>query len=344
VTIYSFPPTEELTEIESDKVEALNVDDPFMEYMPDDESEDWLLRWTVDDYAGGLQQLRGLDVAGPHVERVGASDYYAEPGVYGEHMSVREEELTIRGAKFYPGGGEGRINIDDLVFGLQDQLLDRRVRLQRYLRTILLTTGTFAVADKKGAGGYRHTDTYAVQTYDASTWATRNTAIPLGDFRAVKLLGRGKKADFGARALAVMNQTTFNDMVGNTNVNDLGGQKAGYSPIISVQQANDILIAADLPRIRIWEDGYYDASGFHLYVGNGKVSVLSGRVAGSGPIGFYRMVYQAVTGMPGPYHFVKDHSRSEENGDVPPKIEVHDGHNGGPVIVRPSQVVQMDVS
>jgi hypothetical protein len=192
------------------------------------------------------------------------------------------------------------------------------------------------------AGGYRHTDSYSVQTYDATTWATVATATPIYDLRQVKILGRGLNADFGAGAMALMNQTTFNNLIGNTNAADLGGQKTtSLSPLVSAEQFNTVMLAADLPRIRVWEDGYYDTGGtFHLYVPNGKVAVLSARRA-QGPIGQYRMCWNAITRGGGPYTFVKDKT---DEMRVPPIIEVHDGHNGGPVMLRPFQVVVMDVS
>lgn len=342
---YSYPTDFELRDIESSKLAVLNEGDPLERFMPTTDSNDWLLRWTVEGYAGGLQQLRGLDVAPPNVARVGMTDYIQEPGAYGEQMSIREKEMTTRAARFFPGMPGGRVDLTDLVAGLQDQLLDRRLALTRYVRAQLLLTGTFAIADKAGAGGVRHTDSYAVQTYDATTWATVATATPLLDFRAVQLKGRGLKADFGRRATALMNQTTFNNLIGNTNAADLGGQKTTtLSPLTAPAQFNAIMIAADLPQIEIWEDGYYDTSGtFNLFVPNGKVTVLSAPRP-EGPIGEYRMAWNAVTRAGGPYAFVNDSSNIPNKTTVPPLIEVHDGHNGGGVILRPWQVVVMDVS
>lgn len=339
---FTYPPDAELQEIESDKFEALSADDPFRPFMPERAVEDWLLRWTVAGYAGGLQQLRGLNGDPTYVARVGASEYVMKPGVYGEFMTVDEEEMTTRAQRFMAGVAGGRVDITDLVLNLQDQLLDRRMRLIRYIRATLFMTGTFAIADKKGAGGYRHTDTYSVQTYDASTWATVASATPLADFRAVNLLDTGKNADFGSGAVAVLNSITFNNLIGNTNAADLGGQKTTtLSPLVSAEQFNTIMLAADLPRLAVWDDGYYTTGGsFTRYVPNGKVAVIS-RPRPEGPVGEYRMCWQAVTEQAGPYTFVKDR-RDEQR--VPPIIEVHDGHNGGPVMLRPWQVVVMDVS
>jgi hypothetical protein len=337
---YSYPTNEELQIVESEKLEALNAADPFEAFMPVVDAQGYYLRWSVDAYAGGLQQLRGLNGDPTYVSRVGASDYLMKPGVYGEFMTVDEEEMTTRAQRFFPGGGGGRVDIGDLVMRLQDQLLDRRSRLIRYIRATLFATGTFSIADKKGAGGYRHTDSYSVQTYNASTWATVATATPILDLRAVKLLGRGKNADFGGRATAIMNQTTFNNLIGNTNAADLGGQKTTtLSPLVSPDQFNTVMLTADLPRIVIWEDGYYDTSGtFNLYIPNGVVVVVSGSRA-TGNVGEYRMVWNAITEGPGAYRLVK-----ELRERVPPIIEVHDGHNGGPVMLRPWLVVVMDVS
>jgi hypothetical protein len=158
----------------------------------------------------------------------------------------------------------------------------------------------------------------------------------------VKLLGAGKNADFGGGGTAVMNSVTFNTLIGNTNAADLGGQKTTtLSPLISAAEFNAIMLAADLPRIEIWDDGYYTTGGsFTRYVPNGKVAVLS-RPMAQGAIGEYRMCWQAITEAAGPYTFV--HDRRDERR-VPPIIEVHDGHNGGPVMLRPWQVVVMDVS
>ena len=339
---YTYPTNEELMAVESEKFEALNADDPFEPFMPARNVDDWLLRWTVDAYAGGLQQLRGLNGDPTYVARVGASEYVMRPGVYGEFMTVDEEEMTTRAQRFVASQAGGRVDISDLVLRLQDQLLDRRARLIRYIRATLFMTGTFAVADKKGAGGYRHTDTYSVQTYNATTWATVATATPLLDLRAVKLLGAGKNADFGSGATAIMNSITFNNLIGNTNAADLGGQKTTtLSPLTSAQQFNSIMLTADLPQIRVWDDGYYTTGGtFTRYVPNGAVAVIS-RPPATGTVGEYRMCWQAVTSQGGPYTFVKDR-RDEQR--VPPIIEVHDGHNGGPVMLRPWQVVVMDVS
>lgn len=340
---YTYPNDYELREIESSKLEAIREadNDPFEQFMPTRNSEDFDLRWTVAGYQGGLQQLRGLNGDPTYVKRAGMSDYIMKPGVYGEFMTVDEEEKTRRAQRFFPGLPGGRVDITDLVVQLQDQLLDRRMRLIQYIRDTLMMTGTFAIADKKGAGGYRHTDTYSVQTYDASTWATVAAATPIADFRAVQLLGRGLNANFDSGATAIMNQTTFNNLIGNTNTADLGGQKTTtLSPLVGADQFNTVMLQAGLPRIRVYDGGYYAEGGssFNLYVPNGKVAVIS-RPVPQGTVGEYRMCWQAVTEAAGPYTLVKPNEQR-----VPPLHEVHDGHNGGPVMFRPWQVVIMDVS
>jgi hypothetical protein len=340
---YTYPENYELREIESSKVETLLDNDPFEQFVPMRNSDDFDLRWTVDGYQGGLQGLRGLNGDPNYVKRQGMSDYIMRPGVYGDFMDVEEEEMTRRAQRFFPGGGPGRVDIGDLVFKLQDQLLERRVRLIQYIRSTLLTTGTFAIADRHGTGGYRHTDTYSVQTYDATTWATVATATPIYDLRQAKLLSLGLNMDLGGGATAIMNSVTFNNMIGNTNTADLGGQKTNtLSPLISADQFNTIMLSADLPQIRVWDGGYYVEGGgsFNRFVPTGKVVLIS-RPVPQGTVGEYRMSWQAITEEAGPYTLVEE---NPEGKRVPPKIRVQDGHNGGPVLFRPWQVVVMDVS
>lgn len=346
---YTYPTSEELRRIESEKVEALMMDSPVFKIFPITQARDWRLRWSVDGYIGGLAQLRGLDVASQHVERVGYSDYEMAPGVYGEHMMIKETELAMRAQRFYPGGGEGRVDVTELILNMQDQLIDRRLRLIKYIAWTLLCTGTFAIADKKGAGGYRHTDTYSLGTYDATTWATVATATPLADFRAVGLLARGKNANFGAGAMAFANLNTIYNLLGNTNAADLGGRYIGnLNRALSVQDIQGILIGANMPNLVPIEEGYYDSSGtFQLFVPNGKVVVVSAPTGIGDTIGEYRMVWQVVTnasGAPSPYQIIRDSTKNPLGPTVPPLIVVEDGHNGGPVVTRPWKVVVMDVS
>lgn len=335
-TAYLYPSSAELREIEQDLLPNLTMNDPIFSILPIEEVNDTLLLWEVENNYKGLQQGRGMNGRPPSVQMVGGSRLQARPGVYGEFILLEEEDLLRR--RMY-GSYADRIDIEPLVMRAQNQLLYRRISRISNIGWTLLSTGTYSVPGPNGveiAG-----DTFTFQTFTASvTWATSATATPLADFRAVKLLARGHSVDFGAGARAFMNQTTFNRLIANTNANDLAGKRtAGLASVLGVSDVNTVLLAEGLPTIVIYEGGYVDSSGtFQLYIPDGKVIVVGRRMSGAA-LGNYRMTLN-INRDPigaGPYTqvLVQD--------EVPHNVEVHDGHNGGPVIYYPSAIVQMSV-
>jgi hypothetical protein len=335
---YTFPTQAELQLIAQDKTPRLTADRLGFQIMPPRETRSSLIRWTQKDNFTGLQNARGLNGDPTRVKRLGAKTYQMEPGVYGEYEVVDELEMTTRAAY---GTWATPISVDDLVMECQDHLLGRRLDRIEYIIWTLLVTGTFSVATPYGP--VVHTDSYTTQTYSAGvTWATSATATPLANFRAVQLLGRGRSANFGGGAMAVMNRTTYNTILANTNANDLAGRRtAGLTTPLTPGELNTVLAGEDLPKIVIYDEGYIDESNtFQLYVPNNKVVVVGQRPAGQ-VIGEYIFTFNAnnPAGAPGPYMKIID--RGEET--VPRKIEVHDGHNGGPALYFPGSIVVMTV-
>lgn len=338
-TNYVYPTNSELQLVQAEKFPVLTMNDPLFDIMPIVEVDAYELVWDQLDNFTGLQQVRGLNGQPGNVTAVGANTFRIKPGVYGEFLTIDEEELTTRRAF---GTFNTPIDISDLVMLRQDQLLSRRIDRIRYIGWTLLATGTFSVSNRNGV---IHTDTYSPQTYDATTWATVSTATPLADFRAVQLLSRGKGVSFGAGARAYMNRVTFNNMISNTNSADLAGRRtAGLSlaTVLSLNDTNALLAGEDLPQIVVYDDGYLNDSGtFVPFLPNSKVVVAGRRQAGQ-IIADYAMTRNANNPNlePGPYMKVID--RGEE--DVPRTIEIHDGHNGGPRLYFPGSIVIMDVS
>jgi len=102
---------------------------------------------------------------------------------------------------------------------------------------------------------------------------------------------------------------------------------------------NKILQGADLPEIVAYDEGYVDDNGvFQLYIPNGIVIVVGKRPAAQ-RVAEYRMVRNAANpnAAPGAY------TRVELKPEIPPQVQVHDGHNGGPVLYFPSSIVVMSV-
>jgi hypothetical protein len=332
VVDYNYPTAVQLEMINQELVPRLEAARPIFQIMPTRNVDHHLLEWEQRDNYKGLQQVRGLNGAPTRVKAIGGKRYQMQPGVYGEFELIDEAQLTQRRAW---GSLTNNIDIADLVREKQEILLGRRLDRIEYIGWTLLVTGTFAIA--QGAS-VLHTDSFTTQTYGASVpWATTATSTPIADLRAVQLLSRGASLDFGGRATIWMNRATMNSLLSNTNAADLGGRRgAGLVPINSMQQINDYLGMEDLPALRVYDQGYIDDNGtFH----NNRAVLVGVRTDGD-PIMEYRYTRNANNADlgPGPYMRVID-----DPDEVPRSIQVHDGHNGGPVIFHPQAVVVLTV-
>lgn len=334
---FIFPSQVVLRQVAQELVPRLAANRRIFDIMPMVDEDSDILEWDQRDNFIGLQQVRGLNGDPPRVKFTGGKRYLMSPGTYGEFELIDERQLTKRRPFGTLSGAP--IDVTDLVREAQDKLLQRRLDRIESIGWTLMATGTFSVAD---GNSVLHTDSFTTQAFAAGIpWATLATATPLSDFRAVQLKSRGFSVNFGSAATAYMNRSTFNAFIGNTNQQDLGGRRgAGLSSIEGINQANALLAMDDLPQINIYDDGYYDDTGtFQLFVPNNKVVVVGARRDGD-PIGEYRMTRNANNaGMgPGPYMKVVD-----DPDRVPRSIEVHDGHNGGPVLFHPAAIVVMTV-
>jgi hypothetical protein len=343
MSTFTYPTTAELMQINRELEPKLAANSPIFKHFPIREVDTDRLRWTQRDNYRGMQQVRGINGQPGVVSHVGEKTYAYEPGIYGEVYPIDEMEITRR-AQIAQISAKP-MSIDDLVMEGNNALTHREVVLIEYIVWTLLTTGTFSIAKD---GNIIHTDTYPIQTASAAVdWDTHATATPLADFRAVQLLGRGHGVSFGAGAEAYMNRTTFNKMVANTNLDDLAGKIRNILQIggatADLDLINKILLAADLPTINIYDEGYTSQAGaFTLFVPNDKVVVVGKRSTGE-PLGEYRKTLNAnktpVSG--GSYTHVIDSLNT--GNPVPRRVDVHRGHNGGPVIFYPSGVVVMSV-
>lgn len=336
--VFTYPTSVELQEIEQDLMPRLIQDRPIFEFFPQKTQDAVNLQWEQKDNYVGLQQLRGINGAPHHVKPVGLKSYLLEPGIYGEFLAVDEKEMTERRKT---GTFGTPINIDDLVRERQEQLLLRELDRIETIGWNLLINGTFSVS--LPLGGIAHTDTFPIQTFaSAVSWATAATSTPLNDFRNAALRARGHSVTFGAASKAYMNQQTLNYMLMNTNAADLYGRRtAGLGTFNNVGQIRDLLAGDNLPTIEVYDQGYLDENGvFRLFIPDGYVVVVGKRPAGQ-VVGEYRFVRNANNPDmgPGPY------TRVIDNLDrvIPRKIEVHRGHNGGPVLFYPSSVLVLAV-
>lgn len=332
---YIYPSQAELTEIEQEKLPTLTVGNPIFEIMPIENKEATSVQWEQKDNYKGLQELRGMNGKPTRVQMVGSKRFKMEPGVYGEFIELQEEELMTR-RKLGTFGTP--INIDDLVMDAQDQLLERRLARLSKIGWDLLQ-GTFTVSSNNGL---LHTDSYATQTFASSTvWSNQGSSTPLADFRAVRLLQRGKSVSFGSNATAYMNQTTYNYLLANTNTNDIAGKRlAGLSTPVTGAELETIMLGDNLPKIRVVDDGYLDDDGnFQLYIPDGKVILVGYRP------GVEICNYVMTKNINNPDEAAGAYTKTiVRDNEVPLSVEVHDGHNGGPKISFPSAIVNMTVA
>lgn len=337
--IFTFPTSTELREIEAVKLPRLVANSPIFRLFPFEGKRTHLLEWEQSDMYGGMQQIRGLNGLPPRVATVGKKSYIMRPGIYGERMDVDEQEMTMRAAMVNRGVP---INIDDLVMARQEQLLTRRLNRIEWLGWELALKGHFAVMDN--AGVIDHLAAYHTQEYQAPVpWSSRDTAKPLEDLGNIAMLARGQDTAFDGGATAYMNRVTAGHMLGNRNEDDLGGRRIGIGQTISnLNSLNTVLAPDGLPKIEVYDEGWFTEAGvFTLFIPDGVVLVVGRRLNGAA-IGAYRYTLNINNdgSEPAPYTVVLDN----KGQGVPRKIEVHDGHNGGPVIFFPGSLVRMNVA
>ncbi len=338
---YSYPTTAELIEIAREKEPRLTADRPIFDILPTREVDAWAVIWEQQDAYGGLQAIRGINGQPGRVKPVGARRFMTEPGVYGEFMLIDEREMTMR----RPWGtyaNAGPIDITDLVMERQDQLLGRRLDRIEQVGWDLLVTGTYSVLRDSSILA---TDTFTFTTFTAGIpWATTATATPLANLRSIALLARGTGANFGAGATLYLNLVTFNNLLNNTNAADLGGRwssQGGEGAIRNGERLNSIFMGEGLPRIEVYDEGYTNDVGasFVPFIPDAKGVLVGGRRNGQ-RIGEYRMVRNANNDNEAPGAYQKVFERKDQ---VPPIIEVHDGHSGAPVLYYPGSVVRVNL-
>jgi hypothetical protein len=339
---YTYPTNREMQRIAPAKIARASANRVGLQIMPIRPVNAAIVQWEQKDNYFGLQQLRGLDGRPNKVKPVGAKRYSYEPGVYGEFETITETELTIRAPFNNP---DVIVPVDDLVTDRQDQLIVRELDRIEYCVWTLLTTGTISVPLAGGAIGFQAT--FPIQTYTAGVpWATVATATPIKDYRNVSVLGRGLGVQFGAGARSYMNRGTATNMVTNTNAADLGGRRvSGGNTLDTSDGVNTFLTSVGVPGVVEYDEGYYDDTNtFQLFIPNNKVVVIGQRAQGQ-RIGEYVKTYNAVAKAAASYSFVVDRANGGANGVpvVPPNMEVHQGHSGGPVIYYPGSVVVMTV-
>lgn len=347
-TTYTYPTDAALELIEQDYIDQMNESDPVFDLFPIVNTDDDILVWEQRDNYMGLAQVRGMNGDPASVKRIGAKRYQMVPSVYGEFMPVDELEMTRRRPL---GQFNGRVPISDLVTERQNQLRARHFNRVRWVIWQLLINGTFNVYGPDGA--LMASDSFKLTTYTPQVpWTTYATATPEADLRAIQLLNRGHSVSFGAGAVAFANQYTTNVMLSNANQNDLGGKRVvGGGTYNDLNQVNQLYGANGLAKFVSYDEGYmadgtevgpggvslgYAPNSFQLLIPDGYVVFIGKRPNGA-KVGEYRITRNAQNADGGGRPYVKVIDTIDRR--VPRNIEVHVGHNGGPLVFFPSSIV-----
>lgn len=336
-----FPTSAELTEIDPVLFDQLTLQDPIFEFFPLESDPIPRLVWRQADPTTGLMQFRGLDGEPRLVPNKGFGQFEAKPGVFGEKMVIDETEMTLRARM---GTWSESIDVTGLVTERQEMLIHRHISRIKWLIWTLVSTGSYVVLD--ATGEVVDFAAFEPKTFVAPVgWTNQATATPIANFRAVKLLSRGQSVSFGNGSVAMMTEATAQKMYANTNANDLGGRRAeGLSSVDGLAPTNRILEREDLPRVVIYEGGYLDDSGtWRTWIPDDTV-VVFGRRENNARLGAFRYTLNRVNpGMTAaPYVRVVPKGMGPDQAP-PPKIEVHRGFNGGPIIFYGGAVVIMKV-
>lgn len=333
---YVYGKTKHIEEIEQKLLPDLTASNPIFSLFPFDGDRRHMIEWEQEDNYSGTQQLRGYNGLPLSVTLVGSKRYKAEPGVYGEFVTLDEEELSIRRERA-SYGGDGPINVTDMVGRAAKQLLVRRLNLVRKVCWNLVLNGTFSVAHK--ITGVAYTGSYTPPTFTPNPlWNVPATSTPLKDMRAYKAFEIGQSCSFGTGAVQYCNWQTSETILANTNDDDLGGRLlGGGNTVNSLDDVNKLLVANGVPPLVVHNGGYPDDNGTWQYdIPEGKVLVVGKRPSGA-RVGKYRYTINinSPSSAPKPYMRVFDRSTDQ----VPGLIEVHDGHNGGPLVQFPGSVI-----
>lgn len=336
---YEYPTSRELREINPEKIQVLERNRPTFEIFPTVDSDVWTLEWEVKDNWMGFQQLRGLNGQPSYVKMVGEKAFSAEPGVYGEYMTLDEKQMTLRARN--ARNTDAAVDVSQLVLERQDYLNMREIDLIEFIHWKALLDGQFSFVGPTGA---TYADQFPIQTAAFSDWSNLASATPLADMLGLKALTVGKSINFGSQARMFMNSTTVGYLLQNRNANDLGGQMAvmvgGTKPLKELNEINTLLLGHGLPQIVEYDEGYHaEPSGtFTRWIPTDVISLVGARSNGEA-LGEYRMVRNANNEdfAPGRYEEVIDNV----GRDIPRKIEVHRGHNGGLVIFYGSAIVKI---
>lgn len=244
-------------EIELAVAELMNdvaADDPLLSVFPLGWCDADELIWDQPENGYGLLSLRGLN-GEPNIAPVtGFRKLKMTPGYYGETVEIDETEMTKARE---PGSPNNPIDLKWILGYRTEQQVSKAFNQIRYLAAQLGIFGKYYVT--RPGGGAVHADSIAgFNGLVASAWHTSpTTATPINDLLGFKnTLQTGTSSRFGKDSTLFMQTAAYNDLVETTDIRTVFKIQYGNTPL-GLEGLNHILAGFDLPKIQIYDEGYY---------------------------------------------------------------------------------------
>jgi hypothetical protein len=280
--------------------------------------------------ATGLQGARGIGGPTNPVRKPGMDQFRVAPGYYGDHYTITEQELVdLRDA-----GVWDNFESYDAQAARGAEHLTRRF-LDRCENSVaqLLMTGSFTAPNAQGAT--LDQQIYNVPSFTPGTlFSDLSNSQPLNYIRdLIPTLELLVSVSF-QKGFMLMSRPTVNLLLKNQNAADLNGRRLNYGNTVNnVEDFNDLLVSNDLPKAKVYDEGYYsDPPGSsptkNRFLTNGKIVLVGVREDGE-QIGEYRLTRAAQNerSAPGEWYQVDDRRAKD-----PCEVILRAGHNGGPIV------------
>jgi hypothetical protein len=347
---YVYPTAYEMYQVNSDLTQRIQADDPTFKLFPDKTTEAFEVRWWQKDNAYGLMNMRGIDGRPGPVQRLGSNEFVHAPGVYGDYTTITEGEILKRAI---PGNQNQVMDVTAMTMDAANLLTIRRENRKKANIWTLLSTGVLNIPIHGPAGPTIYSVVYPIQTYTAPiSWKNLSTATILANLQTVQQKSVGHGARFDSGSTLYINQVGANYIVNNSNTADLAGKRNVYgSTFNNIGDNSNYFQGNNLPGIQVLDDFYQNqpvagpvtnaSTQVTKYLPDG-VAVLVGTRPNNEPVGHTLICPSAnnPNNAPGNYSFVKNYGLGiNAPQEVPARLEIHDGFNGGHALEFPSAVV-----
>ena len=171
-------------------------------------------------------------------------------GLYGEDKPM-DEKFVMQSRKI--GTFADVLDLRKEQGSDMENLLDRMIKLMLSTGWSMLTTGSYTNYGPDGKTVIA-SDSYTLGSFTvAVAWSNFASSTPMADLRNIKLKHRGQSATFGRRGQLYLQTQDVNNLLQNTNANDLGAKRvitvdAGAQPF-TLADVNRYLLEADLMEI-----------------------------------------------------------------------------------------------